>query len=57
MRIQTLLHVGIFLGTQKISTKGVRKNNKRSISPILQRIRSYTSIKLNIINPNIPHNT
>ena len=56
MRIQTLLHVGSFLGTQNIRTKGVRKNNNRRISPILQRNRSQLSTTFKVINPIIPDN-
>lgn len=56
MRIQTLLHVGSFLGTQNIMTKGVRKNNNRRISPIFQRNRSQLLDKFKVINPIIPDN-
>lgn len=56
MRIQTLLHVGIFLGTQNIRTNGVRKNNNRRISPIFQRNRSQLPDKFKVINPIIPDN-
>lgn len=56
MRIQTLLHVGSFLGTQNIRTKGVRKNNNRRISPIFQRNRSQLPIKFKVVNPIIPDN-